>query len=107
MLVNDLSTSELITIARNYSASIKEIGIYSELVKELTTRLAVATAAANEGCKHAALVGERLAIRLEEKAAQFEHSAYESEEFIADNRYKFAAAMFRGFAAELRKGAAV
>ncbi len=54
MRLNDMSTSELITIARNYSASIKEIGIYSELVKEITTRLAASTAAANEGCKHAA-----------------------------------------------------
>lgn len=54
MRLNDMSTSELITVTRNYSASIKEIGIYSELVKELTTRLAASTAAANEGCKHAA-----------------------------------------------------
>ncbi|GEM_PF-2411713 len=52
--LNDMSTSELITIARNYSTSIKEIGIYSELVKELTTRLAASTAAANEGSRHAA-----------------------------------------------------
>ncbi len=54
MRLNDMSTSELITTAHSYAGSIKEIGIYSELVKELTTRLAASTAAANEGSKHAA-----------------------------------------------------
>lgn len=54
MRLNDMATSELITIARNYSTSIKGFGIYSELVKELTTRLAASTAAANEGSRHAA-----------------------------------------------------
>ncbi len=52
--LNDMSTSELIATARGYAGSIKEIGIYSELVKELTTRLAASTAAANEGARHAA-----------------------------------------------------
>lgn len=46
--LNDMPTSELITTARNYSASIKEIGVYSELVKQLTDRLAFSTAATSQ-----------------------------------------------------------
>lgn len=46
--LNDMPTSELITTARNYSASIKEIGVYSELVKQLTDRLALSTAATSQ-----------------------------------------------------------
>lgn len=49
--LNDMSTSELVTTARNYSASITEIGIYSELVKEITDRLAANTAAVNQALK--------------------------------------------------------
>lgn len=47
----DMSTSELIQTAIQYSASIKEIGIYSELVKELTTRLGANTAAVTQALK--------------------------------------------------------
>ncbi|WP_435954134.1 hypothetical protein [Dryocola sp. BD626] len=49
--LNDMSTSELVTTARNYSASITEIGIYSELVKEITDRLAANTAAVKQALK--------------------------------------------------------
>lgn len=49
--LNNMSTSELVTTARNYSASITEIGIYSELVKEITDRLAANTAAVKQALK--------------------------------------------------------
>lgn len=60
----DMSTSELIQTATQYSASIKEIGIYSELVKELTTRLGANTAAVTQALK------ERGEARLELSSAQ-------------------------------------
>ncbi|WP_455424938.1 hypothetical protein [Dryocola sp. LX212] len=47
----DMSTSELVALARNYSASITEVGIYSELVKEITERLATNTAAVVQALK--------------------------------------------------------
>lgn len=47
----DMSTSELIQTAIQYSASIKEVGIYSELMKELTTRLGANTAAVTQALK--------------------------------------------------------
>lgn len=62
--LNDMSTSELVTLARNYASSISEIGIYSELVKELTTRLSLNTAAVNQALK------ERDEARMELSSAQ-------------------------------------
>lgn len=62
--LTDMSTSELIQTATQYSASIKEIGIYSELVKELTTRLGANTAAVTQALK------ERDEARLELSSAQ-------------------------------------
>ena len=47
----DMSTSELIQFAGQHSASIKEVGIYSELMKELTTRLGANTAAVTQALK--------------------------------------------------------
>ena len=47
----DMSTSELIHTATQYSASIKEVGIYSELMKELITRLGANTAAVTQALK--------------------------------------------------------
>lgn len=47
----DMSTSELIQFAAQHSASIKEVGIYSELMKELTTRLGANTAAVTQALK--------------------------------------------------------
>lgn len=62
--LNDMSTSELVTTARNYSASITEIGIYSELVKEITDRLAANTAAVNQALKERdAVVAENAALK--------------------------------------------
>lgn len=60
----DMSTSELIQLAGQYSASIKEVGIYSELMKELTTRLGANTAAVIQALK------ERDEARLELSSAQ-------------------------------------
>lgn len=60
----DMPTSELIQTATQYSASIKEVGIYSELVKELTTRLGANTAAVTQALK------ERDEARLELSSAQ-------------------------------------
>lgn len=50
-----------------------------------------------------AIEAKEISSRLEEKAEEFDKSAHESEGFQTDNRYRFAAAMFRGFAAQLRK----
>ncbi|WBM69163.1 hypothetical protein OH773_13310 [Buttiauxella sp. WJP83] len=47
----DMSTSELVTMAHNEVSSITEIGIHSELVKELTTRLGANTAAVTQALK--------------------------------------------------------
>ena len=49
--LTDMSTSELIQFAGQHSASIKEVGIYSELMKELTTRLGANTAAVTQALK--------------------------------------------------------
>ncbi|TNV14938.1 hypothetical protein FH968_20670 [Buttiauxella sp. B2] len=47
----DMSTSELVSLARNYASSITEIGIYSEMVKELATRLSANTTAVIQAIK--------------------------------------------------------
>ncbi len=60
----DMSTSELIQFAAQHSASIKEVGIYSELMKELTTRLGANTAAVTQALK------ERDETRFELSSAQ-------------------------------------
>ncbi|WP_024558661.1 hypothetical protein ACP26F_14685 [Franconibacter pulveris 1160] len=39
MQLNVMPLSELLTTANNYAASIKELGIYSDLVKEMCIRL--------------------------------------------------------------------
>lgn len=46
---------------------------------------------------------KEISSRLEEKAEEFDKSAHDSDGFQTDNRYRFAAAMFRGFASQLRK----
>ena len=48
---------------------------------------------------------EKIAVSMDEKAKAFDESAQEADGFATDNRYRFAAAMLRGFAAELRKEA--
>ncbi|OAT18002.1 hypothetical protein M977_03790 [Buttiauxella gaviniae ATCC 51604] len=62
--LTDMSTSELIQFAGQHSASIKEVGIYSELMKELTTRLGANTTAVTQALK------ERDEARLELSSAQ-------------------------------------
>lgn len=49
--LNDMPTSELVSLARNYASSITEIGINSELVKELATRLSANSAAVIQAIK--------------------------------------------------------
>jgi RNA-binding protein YhbY len=49
--LSDMSTSELVTMASNEVSSITEIGIHSELVKELTTRLSANTVAVTQALK--------------------------------------------------------
>ncbi|WNJ80581.1 ead/Ea22-like family protein [Cedecea neteri] len=70
--------------------------------------LAAMSATGNMAATDAALAEIRndarddIATQLEAKAAEYEESA-KSSEFVADQRYRFAAAMFRGFAQQLRK----
>lgn len=48
--------------------------------------------------------GESICASLFEKANEYDARAKEVDCHTTDNRYRFAAAMFRGFAAQLRKG---
>ncbi|ELY4780728.1 hypothetical protein SM077_002579 [Cronobacter sakazakii] len=48
MQLNVMPLSELLTTANNYAASIKELGIYSDLVKELCIRLDAGSIARRE-----------------------------------------------------------
>jgi hypothetical protein len=48
--------------------------------------------------------GESICASLLEKASEYDARAKEVDCHTTDNRYRFAAAMFRGFAAQLRKG---
>lgn len=52
-----------------------------------------------------AQVCESICASLSAKSEEFESKAKEAEDFTTDNRYRFAAAMFRGFAAQLRQEA--
>lgn len=54
-----------------------------------------------------AQVRESICASLSAKSEEFESKAKDAEDFTTDNRYRFAAAMFRGFAAQLRQGAAL
>lgn len=49
---------------------------------------------------------EAICCSLLNKASEYEERAKGTDSFGTDNRYRFAAAMFRGFAAQLREGAA-
>ena len=77
---------------------------YAELQRQLTayeatlTNFTAAALAEIRGQERA-----DIATQLEAKAAEYEESAKSSEGFAADNRYRFAAAMFRGFAQQLGK----
>ncbi|EOY5419073.1 hypothetical protein ACP6OW_003621 [Cronobacter turicensis] len=48
MQLNVMPLSELLTTANNYATSIKELGIYSDLVKELCNRLDAGSLAMRE-----------------------------------------------------------
>ena len=49
---------------------------------------------------------ESICVSLLEKAGEYEARAKDVDCYTTDNRYRFAAAMFRGFAAQLRQDAA-
>lgn len=69
MQLNVMPLSELLTTANNYAASIKELGIYSDLVKELCIRLDAGSIARREITKQRdALVAENAALNSERLA---------------------------------------
>lgn len=51
MQLNVMPLNELLTTANNYAASIKELGIYSDLIKELCIRLEAGSLAMREMTK--------------------------------------------------------
>ena len=64
MQLNVMPLSELLTTANNYAASIKELGIYSDLVKELCIRLDAGSIARREITKQRdALAAENAALK--------------------------------------------
>ncbi|ELQ6001608.1 hypothetical protein R2215_003639 [Cronobacter turicensis] len=64
MQLNVMPLSELLTTANNYATSIKELGIYSDLVKELCNRLDAGSLAMREKTKQCdALAAEVQAVR--------------------------------------------
>lgn len=64
MQLNVMPLNELLTTANNYAASIKELGIYSDLVKELCNRLDAGSLARREITKQRdALAAENAALK--------------------------------------------
>ena len=64
MQLNVMPLSELLTTANNYAASIKELGIYSDLVKELCNRLDAGSLARREITKQRdAMAAENAALK--------------------------------------------
>ncbi|WP_110877296.1 hypothetical protein [Franconibacter helveticus] len=82
MQLNVMPLSELLTTANNYATSIKELGIYSDLVKELCIRLDAGSIARREITKQRdALAAENAALKaaikdVTDSAEEVEYEGY-------------------------------
>ncbi|MFP2514011.1 hypothetical protein [Buttiauxella agrestis] len=83
----DMSTSELIQFAGQHSASIKEVGIYSELMKELTTRLGANTAAVTQALNERDSLNQQVVNLAVENASLLPKAASELSNAWMLNKY--------------------